>query len=184
MNIDLESVIDRVCRVAKSRANSGLWDGTTGPTRYFESCRHCFATSPETGCLFLFTRDVGHHACGWWKNPDYERCYHLSISHYVVGSHERLPRNVVVNRMLIDRVYDTHQDKLWAEPPYSDEGKRNDVWHYRLFCDAAWSPILPRGEVYSKEFTEQGWLSWSDAKAADHAFQTRKTEILLNARAA
>lgn len=36
------------------------------------------------------------------------------------------------------------------------------VYHYRLFCDEAWKPIMPRGEVYSTQFTERGWKSFSD----------------------
>jgi hypothetical protein len=53
---------------------------------------------------------------------------------------------------------------LWCEPPYTDVGKRNDTWHYRLFCNVAWQPIKPRGEVYSKEFTAAGWKSYSDLR--------------------
>jgi len=51
---------------------------------------------------------------------------------------------------------------IWAEPPYSEEGRKSDIWHYRLFCDINWQPILPRGEVYSKDFTEKGWKSFSE----------------------
>ena len=50
----------------------------------------------------------------------------------------------------------------WIEKPYTPEGRRIDVWHYRLFCDAAWEPILPRGEVYSRDLTGAGWRSFSD----------------------
>jgi len=49
-----------------------------------------------------------------------------------------------------------------AVPPYSSGGKANEVWHYRVFTNPAGEPILPRGEVYSREFTEKGWLSFSD----------------------
>jgi hypothetical protein len=31
-----------------------------------------------------------------------------------------------------------------------------------VFCDERWQPILPRGEVYSREFTEKGWKSFSE----------------------
>lgn len=51
---------------------------------------------------------------------------------------------------------------LWCEAPYSEQGKRNEVYHYRLFCDKNWQPIMPRGEVYSKQFTELGWKSFSE----------------------
>jgi hypothetical protein len=28
-----------------------------------------------------FPLDIGAHTSGWWKNPDYEACWHLSISY-------------------------------------------------------------------------------------------------------
>ena len=52
--------------------------------------------------------------------------------------------------------------KCWVEPPYTPEGKRGGVHHYRLFCDPAWMPMLPRGEVYNADFTEAGWQSFSE----------------------
>lgn len=79
--------------------------------------------------------------------------------------------------MLIDRLFDKWQKYIWAESPVTDEGRLRDVWHYRVFCNPAWEPIIPRGEVYSKEFTENGWLSWSDARAVDKAFIDRIQEI-------
>jgi hypothetical protein len=41
-------------------------------------------------------------------------------------------------------------------------GRQYDVHHYRLFADKQWRPLLPRGEVYSKEFTERGWKSFGE----------------------
>jgi hypothetical protein len=49
------------------------------------------------------------------------------------------------------------------------------VWHYRLFADPSWAAIVPRGEVYSTELTEAGYLSFSELgyqtaqEAADRA---------------
>lgn len=112
----------------------------------------------ELECLICFTRDTGHHSSGWWKNPDYERCYHLSIS-FPGG------RNQKAIERLLDGLYGEHKRWAWVEPPYSDKGKAKEVWHYRLFCDEHWQPIKPRGEVYSKEFTEAGWKSYSEVQA-------------------
>jgi hypothetical protein len=44
----------------------------------------------------------------------------------------------------------------------------------RLFCDAGWQPIKPRGEVYSRHLTEKGWRTFSEihgprAKDFSHA---------------
>lgn len=52
--------------------------------------------------------------------------------------------------------------RCWIEGPYSPEGKYRDVWHYRLFCDPAWQPISPKGEVYTKEQTPADWRSFSE----------------------
>ncbi len=54
----------------------------------------------------------------------------------------------------------------WIEGPYSPEGRNRDVWHYRLFCDEGWAPFIPRGEVYSRDWTPAGWRSFSDIHGA------------------
>jgi hypothetical protein len=28
-----------------------------------------------SGTKLIFSRDVGHHSSGWFKNPDFERCF-------------------------------------------------------------------------------------------------------------
>ena len=57
--------------------------------------------------------------------------------------------------------------KVWSESPKSRAGQEVGVWHWRLFCDAHWRPILPRKEVYSKDFTELGWKSASEVLVPD-----------------
>ena len=37
----------------------------------------------------------------------------------------------------------------------------------RPLCDTHWRPILPRKEVYSKDFTELGWKSASEVLVPD-----------------
>jgi hypothetical protein len=103
----------------------------------------------------IYSRDTGHHSSGWWKNPDYERCYHLSLS--FEGGHNRKTAERWCKALFGDNV-----SKLWIEPPFSPAGLAREVWHYRLFCDAAWQPLVPRGEVYSKDWTPADWKSWSD----------------------
>ena len=166
----------KIAAAMRQTANSGWWDGR-GLTRYFESCRRI---DYRRGVAILFTRDVGHHSSGWWKNPDYERCYHLSLSFFDPETSEARPRDVMATRRLIDAFYSFHKRWLWCEPPYSDDGKRSDVWHYRLFCDAGWNPIKPRGEVYGRELTEAGWLSFSDAQADMEAQRKYAIERMLN----
>lgn len=128
----------------------------------------CKARHLLTGTLLIFTRDSNMHMGGWWKNPDYERCWHLSLSFYDPETEERAPKNPKLTDEWLEVFYGDDQRYVWAEPPFSPQGKTNGVWHYRVFCDPAWQPILPRGEVYSKEFTERGWLSFSELKDAHH----------------
>lgn len=110
----------------------------------------------------IFTRDAGAHSAGWWKNPDYERCYHLSLSYRDIFTHEPMRQQRKWSERLAMAFFGDEVRKIWIEPPYSPEGKQNDVYHYRLFVDAHWQAILPRGEVYSKENTPAGWKSWSE----------------------
>jgi hypothetical protein len=149
--IDYKIQDDRAFSIIKLWANAGLFDGRS-ESKYMLDCRWFLE---KYGCIVIFTRDIGHHSGGWWKNPDYERCYHLSIS-FPEGRNKRHLNKV------IDGLFGWTKRFLWIEPPYSKEGKSAEVWHYRLFCDAGWQPIKPRGEVYSKEFTEIGWKSFSE----------------------
>lgn len=110
-------------RIVKT-AKNGIFGGTSGTMDYLDKCRWFLE---RYDCIIIFTRDEGAHTCGWWKNPDYERCYHLSISF-----------------------------------PGGWNRKKAGVFHYRLFCDVNWNPIMPRGEVYSTKFTELGWKSFSE----------------------
>jgi hypothetical protein len=122
-----------------------------------------------TETRILYTRDVGHHTSGWIKNPDYERCLHLSLS--PSPPLVLLPRGVQLDRkaarLWVKAFFGQHVRYVWAESPKSPMGRERGVWHWRLFCDAAWQPILPRGEVYSTEFTELGWRTASQVLAED-----------------
>lgn len=121
----------------------------------------------------IFSRDSGMHSSGWWKNPDYERCFHLSISFShlspLIGVREQLlPQDHKIARAWCELLFRDHVRLLWAEPPFSAGGKARDVWHYRLFCDPHWKPILPRGEVYSRDWTPADWKSWSDVHGVEN----------------
>ena len=129
--------------------------------------------SRDFAAILLFTRDGGHHTGGWWKNPDYERCYHLSMSFRDFETMEPADHQHKLAEKIARAFYgDNDARKLWIEAPYSEHGRRVGVYHYRLFCDEGWQPIVPRGEVYSRELTEAGWKSWSDlhggARAQHH----------------
>lgn len=126
------------------------------------SCTHIYA-HPELSTRLIFTRDCGMHTSGWWKNPDYERCEHLSLSFVDTTIGEIAPQDKRLAREWCTLFFGDSTRLLWVEAPYSAQGKRHDTWHYRLFLAPDWkTPILPRGEVYSREFTAAGWKSWSD----------------------
>lgn len=145
------SALDQLVVNAKLAAETGAFDGTALTGQYFAMCRHAYAPMDAT---VIFTRDVGHHSCGWWKNPDYERCYHLSVS-FASGFVKRR------GGMLAKAFFGHDRKLLWIEPPYSVPGKKAEVWHYRLFCDESWEPIKPTGEVYSRKMGA-GWMSFSE----------------------
>ncbi len=151
------SVAEEQIRIARS----GTWQGK-GMTRYFERCR---AYHEPTGTLMLLSRDEGHHTSGWWKNPEYDRCLHLSLSFRDPTNQQPAPRDKKLTEEWIKLVFGDDRSKLWCEPPYSPEGQAIDVWHYRLFMTPTWKPIIPRGEVYSRELTEAGWKSYSAVRA-------------------
>lgn len=145
---------DACCRI-KSTALKGVWDGCSA-SEYFNCCRWFLEYYP---CTIIFTRDTGYHSSGWWKNPLYERCFHLSIA-FPGGKDKNALEKIISYLFGQDRKW------IWIEPPYSPEGKKKDVWHYRLFCDEQWKSILPKGEVYSTQFTERGWKSFSELQAS------------------
>jgi len=146
----------------KLASRLGVFDGTP---RTEHVLRRCIHRHDPSGTMLIFTYDSGHHTCGWFKNPDYERCLHLSLSFFDPDTQEARERDARLTKEWIGAFFGGNADMLWCEPPYYGEGKAREVWHYRLFCDPAWQPIIPRGEVYSTEFTESGWKSYSDVHA-------------------
>jgi hypothetical protein len=127
---------------------------------------------PELVVSLLLSRDKMHHSVGWWRNAEYEYCWHLSISaverlHYAAMSREvkrtgqrmtpifeECPREDV--RHWSQLIFGAHIDKLWNEPGGTDprlsaeERRRNAlIWHLRLFLDPeTFEPFIPTGEVY------------------------------------
>jgi len=155
-------------------AHQGYYTGllrSEAEIRYFERCQFGWDRGEDDGVRLIYTRDIGHHTSGWFKNPEYERCWHLSLSFWAPANlrhgDEPKPHNHREAREWCERFFGDARRMLWIEPPYSPEGKRNQVYHYRLFCDAGWRPIKPHGEVYSRGGIEKGWKSWSELHADD-----------------
>lgn len=181
-----QSATGRLDMAADIAAEAGTSDMTLLAARarldYGERCR---VYHGPLGMIALLTRDEGHHTSGWWKNPDYERCLHLSLSFLDPNSFLPRERDKKLSAEMVESVFGATKRLVWTEPPYSEAGKERDVYHYRVFyADKAYTvPLLPRGEVYSKEFTEAGWLSWSDFEAREKAAAAAAQEKALNGTA-
>lgn len=175
MTFDRYSLKEDVAKKMWRQAWRGTWDGRNVRTANDYRSRYekpyfdrCIGKHEPTGTILIFTRDEGMHTSGWWKNPDFERCFHLSVSFRDPETGLSRPRDVQLSKDWVEAFYHDDRRLIWAEPPYSPEGKGSEVWHYRVFADANWQPFLPRKEVYSKDFTEIGWLSFSDLNFDPH----------------
>jgi len=158
------------------------YNGHPGPAnrRIIQSSRRL---CNRTGTCLVFTRDIGYHSSGWWKNPDYERCYHLSLSYFDPQTMDPAPHNFPLSEKWVKAFYGNYAKWVWSEPPMNIDGRdpyevlmsltpnRPITWHFRLFCDEGWQPIKPRGEVYGRDLTEAGWRSFSNLQ--DHLEKLR-----------
>ncbi len=182
--------MDLVARHVRERAERMLWDGRQGtfdglPIPDLEWMYRSTYDIEEVGTRLMFTRDTNHHESGWIKNPDYERCYHLSLSAAGPGPSRSLVVPVRLEPLVglpiaqpeldsdleeawVDAFFGEDKRYAWRESAKSRVGRDKAVWHYRVFCDEHWQPLVPRGEVYSLEFTERGWKIWSELHAEGH----------------
>lgn len=122
----------------------------------------CRCILPAAGLVILFTRDSGMHESGWFKNPQFERCLHLSLSFRDPMTGEKAPFDAYVAERIARAFFADAVSLIWTEGAKSEEGRQLGVMHYRVFCDEHWQKLNPTGEVYSREMTEKGWKSWSD----------------------
>lgn len=128
----------------------------------------CTVIDAGTGSVLIYTRDAGMHTSGWLKNPDYERCLHLSISFRAVTDLEQIaPFDRALAGEWVELFFGPDKRLVLVESPKSPAGRQHDVHHFRVFCDEHWQPILPRKEVYTTDFTELGWRSYSELHPED-----------------
>jgi len=156
--------LDALVPFAKRRALRGFYTGKATPSNMMliRACSHLWSYDGVHHAKLIFTHDVGHHEGGWWKNPDYERCWHLSLSYADNVTNLPLPQDHGRSEVIAAAFFGEDRKLAWIEPPYSDDGIARHVWHYRVFADEGWQPIKPRGEVYSREHTPAGWKSFSE----------------------
>lgn len=150
----------------KTRAQIYIHSGKFPPAGDQEGLaivRACSAQYDQPGLTttLIFTIDDGMHAIGWWKNPEYARCWHLSLAFWYPDD-TVAPKDDKATAEWVELFFHPNARWVWSEPPFSEVGKQKNVWHYRLFVDENWQAIFPQGEVYSTLKTELGWLSWSE----------------------
>lgn len=128
--------------------------------------------NPELAISLSFSRDKMHHSVGWWKNAEYEYCWHLSIAAKVWEAvsddawarfaFEPFPRNEL--RYWAHTFFPLDFEKLWQEPGGTDPRLTPEearvhatMWHFRVFLhptilNAQGEPFhefIPKGEVYT-----------------------------------
>ena len=133
-------------------ANAQVWDGRGVPTNRLLVIS---PLDPELVTSLLLSIDVGMHASGWWRNSQYDRCWHLSLCS--MGADGQSYQDMTQDEaQWWARAYFGPAAKMsWLEPPasaldmYRTAPASPKVWHVRLFMDQKGNPIQPEGEVYS-----------------------------------
>jgi len=165
---DLTCPVPRVrIRQITRHARAHPWRGDTSLTDPRLMLDTTAITEPGRLTRVIFSFDYGYHQSGWFANSDYERCWHLSLSHPrpLVPRVYQMPRDVGTGSY-VGMDVDTPTDDearawgrvffgpscalAWFEPavgpgdPYRTPG----VVHLRLYLDQQDRPIKPVGEVY------------------------------------
>lgn len=136
----------------------GWYTGDEASLRRFGQKRTVVArTNPELAVILLLSRDRMHHSVGWWRNAEYEYCWHLSISAWDrarTSEPEDVPREE--ERYWAHAFFPQTVNKLWHEPGGTDprltpreKMRHRHFSHLRLFLDPeTFEPFVPKGEVY------------------------------------
>lgn len=137
----------QVLRAWKRNARSHPWNGQHHPD-HRQSLLTSALLEPGRWTRLLLTFDVGYHASGWWKNEQYDRCWHLSASHPTEVALETPDEREVFEWAQL--LWGEHASKAWIEGAAStlDPYRLPNIVHARLFVDDHDEPIIPHGEVY------------------------------------
>lgn len=145
------ATLSHLVRGAKRRAwQAGPFHGDR-PLPY--TC--CFETPARTDreavVRVIFTLDCGMHMGGWWKNSEYDRCWHLSLTMRTASSPLAIPETPThaEQDVWVHAFFDPHAAWVWFEPATNTTPAGKAPVHYRLFLNQDLDPILPRGEVYT-----------------------------------
>lgn len=159
-----EAIARTRLRQMRRKAMARPWDGQSLPPddqRWLTTG----LTEPHRPTSVLFTFEFGAHGCGWWRNSDYDRCQHLSVTHLTGLGHVQAPTDAEV-RAWARAAFGKYVVWTWTEPPAStlDPYRLPGVAHVRLFLDKQDHPILPEGEVYTLK-------PWTDDTSPEKVFR-------------
>lgn len=164
-----------IARQMRAKARTGWYIGTMFTLEEFGARRLVASqVEPELTISMTLSRDKMHHSVGWWRNAEYEYCWHLSLAAKSVplpcdqhewseAPWEDLPRAEV--RFWAAVIFEGVDNLLWSEPGGTDPRLTNEearerakMWHFRMFLDPEsidervlpWTgmPFIPNGEVY------------------------------------
>jgi hypothetical protein len=122
----------------------------------------------ELAISLLLSRDRMHHSVGWWRNAEYEYCWHLSLSCCTMADFKRVelaggslvPVSIEMpdeeKRYWSHLIFGEHVNKAWHEPGGTDPRltreeklQRRYMFHLRVFLNPlTFRPFIPQGEVY------------------------------------
>lgn len=178
--LDLAERIDRqhrglILKALRASAHDP-WDGRR-PLDRSHRIRVRSLTEPALAVSVLISYDVGPHSnAGWWRNSQYDRCWHLSIVGVLRNTSSLLP----IQYATLDRdevsawglaVFGPDVVKAWNEPPATENDPHRTAepsrytWHTRLFTDRDMRPIIPEGEVYTL-------IPFDDGSSPEKVFRT------------
>lgn len=161
---DISDAHRELCRRMAVKAFKGWYIGTEETLLRNRAFAQVPAvTEPELAIRLQLTKDRMHHSVGWWRNAEYEYCWHLSISAWEDGTERPASIPKAEERYWTFAFFPQTYDKVWHEPGGTDPRltdkeklERRHIVHQRVFLDPeTFEPFIPTGEVY--DITR--WLS-------------------------
>lgn len=147
------------------------WNGQTEIPRQ-QRIRAASHLDRDIGVSLLLTYDIGYHASGWWRNSQYDSCWHASLVCINLPDRSYTDPADRVVRAWMHALFREWLHHAWTEPPatssdpYRNAPASRYTTHVRIFTDRSpIRPITPKGEVYDL-------LPWDDGSSPDKVFRT------------
>lgn len=166
------AVAGRDLRRLRRRAVEDPWDGREVPQAHRITARSVL--DPDVGVSLLLTYDRGYHASGWWRNSQYDTCWHASLVCLDLTGPRPVHTDPVdrVVRAWMHALFGEWMRHAWIEPPAAPGDPHRNApaskyaTHVRIFTDRGpLRPITPVGEVYHL-------LPWDDGTSPAKVFRT------------